>query len=173
MKSSQLQTSRPSPKQIAIAGGLIFMFAFGVRLLMAHDTRLEVGKVQSVVVSDYQRTGRLIREGGFTGFFSASAPLADPNLLGHPPGYPVVLAVLTALFDDSDSTVQMFQITADALAAVVIFLIAVELFPLGVGVIAGLLVALAPQFAWNSVLLLPDTLAVLPLLLAVYFLTRA
>jgi hypothetical protein len=39
-------------------------------------------------------------------------------------------------------------------------------------VIAAVLAALSPQFAWNSVLLLPDTLAVVPILLAVYFLAR-
>ena len=152
---------------------LIFLVAFGVRLLSWHDTRHEVGKVQSVVVSDYQRTGRLIREGGLSGFFRASGPLADPNLLGHPPGYAIVLAFLSALFGDSYNVIQFFQITCDALAAVVVFLIAIELLPLGVGIIAGLLVAFAPQFSWNSVLLLPDTLAVLPLLLAIYCLARA
>ncbi len=129
--------------------------------------------MQSGVVSDYQRSGRLIREGGLSGFFSASGPLADPNLLGHPPGYPVVLAVLGSVFGESNTVIQLFSITCDALAAVVIFLIATRLFALGVGTIAGLLVAFSPQFTWNSVLLLPDTIAVLPLLLAVYFLTRA
>ncbi len=115
----------------------------------------------------------LIREGGLTGFFSTSGPLADPNLLGHPPGYPFLLAILNAAFGDANKVIQIFQITCDAFAAVVIFLIAIELFPLGVGIIAGFLVAFAPQLSWNSVLLLPDTLAVLPILLAVYFLTRA
>src|SRR6185436_19669321 len=33
--------------------------------------------------------------------------------------------------------------------------------------------AFSPQFAWNSVLLLPDTLAVLPVLIAIYCLARA
>jgi hypothetical protein len=36
-----------------------------------------------------------------------------------------------------------------------------------------MLAAFSPQFAWNSVLVLPDSLAVLPILLAVYCLTRA
>ena len=134
---------------------------------------MEVGKVQSGVVSDYQRTGQLIREVGLSGFFSASGPLADPNLLGHPPGYPVVLAVLSSVFGGSNTVIQLFSITCDALAAVVIFLIATRLFVLGVGVIAGFLVAFSPQFTWNSVLLLPDTIAVVPLLLAIYLLTRA
>jgi hypothetical protein len=152
---------------------MIFLVAFGIRLLSWHDTRLEVGNVQTVVVSDYQRTGRLIREGGFSGFFNPSGPLADPNLLGHPPGYPILLAFLSSVFGGSNNVIQLFQITCDALAAVVVFLIAIELFAIGVGVIAGLLVAFSPQFAWNSVLLLPDTMSVLPLLLAVYVLTRA
>ncbi len=77
------------------------------------------------------------------------------------------------MFGESNASIQLFQIACDSLAAVLIFLIAIEIFPLTVGVIAGLLVALAPQFTWNSVLLLPDTLAVFPLLLAAYFLTRA
>lgn len=47
------------------------------------------------------------------------------------------------------------------------------MLPLGVGVIAGLMGAFAPQFSWNSILLLPDTLAALPILLAVYFIARA
>jgi len=156
-----------------MASVLVFLVAFGIRLLSWHDTRLEVGNVQTVVVSDYQRTARLIREEGFSGFFNPSGPLADPNLLGHPPGYPIVLAFLSSVFGNSNIVIQLFQITCDALAAVVVFLIAIELFALGVGVIAGLLVAFSPQFAWNSVLLLPDAMSVLPLLLAVYVLTRA
>jgi hypothetical protein len=67
----------------------------------------------------------------------------------------------------------MFQIAADALAAVILFLIVVEFLPLSAGVIAGLLAAFSPQLAWNSVLLLPDSISVLPILLAIYLLTRA
>jgi predicted membrane-bound mannosyltransferase len=36
-----------------------------------------------------------------------------------------------------------------------------------------MLVALSPQLAYNSLLLLPDSLAVLPILLAIYFIVRA
>lgn len=168
-----LPASRPALKRIVIASAVIFLVAFGVRLLSWHDTRMDVWKVQTVVATDYQRTGKLIRQGGLRGFFDVSGPLADPNLLGHPPGYPIVQACLGALFGESTNAVQLFQITCDALAAVLIFLIAVELLPFAVGVIAGLLVALSPQFAWNSVLLLPDTLSVLPLLAAVYCLALA
>lgn len=166
-------TPRFRTKEIVIACGAIFLVAFSVRLLSWHDTRYDAGKVQSVVASDYQKAARLISEGGVNGFFSRSGPLADPRLLGHPPGYPIVRAALAGVFGDSDTVVQVFQITCDALAAVIIFLIAIELAPLAVGLIAGILAAFSPQFAWNSVLLLPDTLSVLPILLALYFLILA
>src|SRR6266851_842879 len=66
---------------------IIFVTAFGVRVLSWHDTRLEVGKVQTVVAGDYRRVAQLLREGGIAGFLSSSSPLSDLNNLGHPPGY--------------------------------------------------------------------------------------
>ena len=172
-------TSLNSPPRARIdtrrlaCGLVIFLIACGVRVLMWHDTRLEVGKVQTVVTVNYKHVAQVLRDGGIASFFSQSSPLADPNTLGHPPGYSILLALISGAFGDNDASIQFFQILCDALAAVVIFLLACELFPRGVGIVAGLLVACAPQFAWNSVLLLPDTLAVLPVLLAVYLLARA
>lgn len=150
---------------------LIFLLAFGVRVLTWHDTRLEVGKVQSAVVADYQRVAELLRAGGVSSFLSSSSPLADLNNLGHPPGYSFLIASVYSL-KHSVAAVQFAQITADSLSAVLIFLIVAELFPLTAGVVAGLLAAFSPQFAWNSVLLLPDSISVLPILLAVYLLAR-
>ena len=150
----------------------IFLLAFGVRVLTWHDTRLEVGKVQSVVVADYQRVAHVLRDGGVSRLLSRTSPLADPNTLGHPPGYSVLIALIYSI-RQSDAAVQFVQIAADALSAVLIFLIISELLTLSAGVVAGLLAALSPQLAWNSVLLLPDSISVLPILLAVYLLTRA
>jgi hypothetical protein len=152
---------------------LIFLVAFGVRVLSWHDTRLEVGKVQTVVVADYQRVAQLLRGGGLKSLFSSSSPLADLNNLGHPPGYSILIAFVQSVFGSSDSAVQFVQIAGDALAAVTIFLIVVELLPLSAGIIAGFLAALAPQFTWNSVLLLPDSISVLPILLAIYLIARS
>jgi hypothetical protein len=151
----------------------IFLLAFGVRLLSWHDTRLEVGKVQTTVSDDYKRVAQLLRQGGVASFLSSSSPLSDLNTLGHPPGYSILVAIIYSVCGDSDSAVQFVQTVCDALAAVMIFLIVGELLPLSAAVVAGMLAALSPQFAWNSVLLLPDSLAVLPILLAVYCLTRA
>src|SRR6266513_72269 len=145
----------------------IFLVAFGVRLLTWHVTRLTVGKVQSSVVQDYQRVGRLLRQDGLRGFFSSSSSLADLNNLGHPPGYSVLLA-----FIQSTTAIQLIQIIFDAGSAVLIFLIVAEVFSTGTATVAGALAAFSPQLAWNSMLLLPDSLAVFPLLLALYILAR-
>jgi hypothetical protein len=152
---------------------LIFLLAFGVRLLSWHDTRLEVGKVQTAVSKDYKHVAQLLRQGGATSFFSSSSPLSDFNTLGHPPGYSILIALIHSVFGESDTAVQFTQMFCDALAAVVIFLIVAELLPAGAAIVAGVLAALSPQLAWNSVLLLPDALAVLPILVAVYCLARA
>jgi hypothetical protein len=132
-----------------------------------------VGKVQTAVTADYQRVAQLFRQGGITSFLSSASPLGDLNTLGHPPGYSILLAGIFSVFGESNTAVQFVQIICDALAAVMIFLIVAELLPLSAAVVAGMLAAFSPQFAWNSVLLLPDSLAVLPILLAIYCLVRA
>lgn len=160
-------------RRIVIASLFIFLAAFGVRLLSWQDTRGEVWKVQTVVAGDYKRVAKLLLEGGVASFFDPSSPLGDPNNLGHPPGYSILLAIIYSAAGESDAPVQLIQITFDALCAVLIFLIVAEMLSAGAGFIAGMLAALSPQFAWNAVLLLPDSLAVFPLLLAVYLLSRA
>lgn len=173
-KTNTLDTSRLKARQLILISLIIFLTALGVRLLAWQDARLfEAGKVQSSVTSDYKRVAQLLTEGGVTGFFSSSSPLSNPDNLGHPPGYSILMAVARKIITQSDSTPQLIQIICDALAAVVLFLIIAELLQLSAAVIAGLLSAFSPQFAWNSVLLLPDTLAVLPILLAVYCITLA
>jgi hypothetical protein len=152
---------------------LVFLTAFGVRLLSWHDTRLEVGKVQTSVSRDYQHVAELLRQGGFASFLSSSSPLSDLTTLGHPPGYSILMAAIFSVCGESNAAIQFVQIVCDALAAVMIFLIAAELLPLGAATIAGMLAAWSPQLAWNSVLLLPDSLAVLPILLAIYCLVRS
>ncbi|HEV2861654.1 MAG TPA: glycosyltransferase family 39 protein [Pyrinomonadaceae bacterium] len=148
---------------------LVFLVALGVRALMLQDSLAEADRVQWAVTANYKHFARLLAEEGAAGFYSRASMMADPDTLGHPPGYPILLALVGV----DDRRARLLQITADALAAVLVVLIAAELLPRGAALLAGMLVALAPQFAWNSVLLLPDTLAVLPLLAAVYCLVRA
>ena len=174
MAQTSNDPAKYSHHRLILVSVLIFLAALGVRLLTWHDARiLEAAKVQSSVTSDYKRVAQLLADGGVTGFFSSSSPLASPDNLGHPPGYSILIALAKKTISDSDATLQHIQIFFDALAAVVLFLILGELISLGAATIAGLLAAFSPQFAWNSVVLLPDTLAVLPILLSVYCLARA
>ena len=163
----------PARQTLVVLAILIVLLAGGVRVLSWHDTRLEVGKVQTAVTGDYQRVAQLLRQGGLASFLSPASPLSDLNTLGHPPGYSILMAGVFSVFGESHSAVQFGQIICDALAAVMIFLIVAELLPLSSAIIAGMLAAFSPQFAWNSVLLLPDSLAVLPILIAIYCLARA
>jgi hypothetical protein len=164
---------RPKTSRIVLVCALVFLAAFVCRLLSWQDNRFEARKVQTAVTEGYKHTARILSEGGVSSFFSPSSPLADPNHLGHPPGYPVVIAVVFGLFGESDAALQIVQLLADSATAVVVLLIALALFNTSTATIAGLLAALAPQFTYNSVMLLPDTLAVLPILLAAYCLVRA
>src|SRR6267378_261711 len=127
---------------------LIFLFACGVRVLSWHDTRLEVGKVQTAVTGDYQRVAQLLRQGGLASFLSSSSPFSDLNTLGHPPGYSILIASVFAVFGESNTAVQFVQIICDALAAAMIFLIVADLLPTSAAAIAGTLAAFSPQFSW-------------------------
>ncbi|MFN2597478.1 MAG: ArnT family glycosyltransferase, partial [Pyrinomonadaceae bacterium] len=160
-------------RRLAAFALVVFAAAFGVRLATWSETRGEVGKVQTTVTAGYQRDARYLLDGGIGSFFSPSSPLANPDSLGHPPGYPVLLALVFKLFGESDAALQLFQIFCDALSCVLLFLVVAELLNLQTGLVAGLLAAVSPQLAWNSVLLLPDSLAVLPILCAVYLIARA
>src|SRR6185503_793338 len=173
--SDQVGRKRPfrlSPFRTRVLTAVaIFLVAFGVRVLTWQDTRLEVEKVQTTVAVNYKSAAQAIRSEGLRGFFSSTSVLAETNHLGHPPGYSIFIAIIRAWFRDSDSAVQLAQIFFDALCAVLIFLIVAGLLTPMAAAIAGLLAALSPQLAWNSVLLLPDSLSVFPILLAVYVLT--
>src|SRR3989454_933494 len=73
----------------------------------------------------------------------------------------------------ADSALRIVQIIGDAASAVVLFFIAAELFPVALAIIAAMLCSFSPHFAYYSLLLAPDSLSILPLLLAVYFIVRA
>jgi hypothetical protein len=155
------------PYRLPIALLAVFLVALGVRALAWQDTRFEAERTQAGVTEDYKHAARAFAAGGPAAFLSRTSPLADPNTLGHPPGYPVLLALVYAAWGESDDATRLVQIVADSLAAVVVSLVAGGLVGRAASLLAGLLVALSPQFVWNSVQVLPDTLAALPVLLAV------
>lgn len=94
-------------------------------------------------------------------------------ILSHPPGYPIVIATIYKISGNSDRALRLFQIASEAVTAVLVFLIAAHLVPHGAAVIAALLVAVAPQLAYRSLVFLPDTLSTLPLVAAIFLITKA
>lgn len=162
----------PLRRRIVIIS-LVFLTALGVRLLVWHNQHWEVEAVQTRVAQNYKHLARLLTENGFTSFFDASSTTSNPDLLGHPPGYSILLALIYGTAGESDTAAQLFQIVCNSVCAVIILLIGLELLSFGVGTLAGFIAAFAPQFGWNSILLLPDTLVALPILVAVYLVARA
>ena len=170
--SDLLSTSSLSRRRLLLQIVIIFIVAFVVRTTAWYYWQTEALTVQTTVAENYKVLARLLVSEGPSGFFRSSSAMSSPDLLGHPPGYSLLLALVYKTAGESDRVVQCLQILADALAAVMIFLIASELLHSTIAFLAGLLAALSPQFAWNSILLLPDTLAIVPLLLAIYLFAR-
>jgi Dolichyl-phosphate-mannose-protein mannosyltransferase len=160
-------------RQIVLIGALIFLATFGARLLYWHSERLDAVKVESMATAGYKDIARLLVRDGISSFFSASSPLASPNTISYQPGYSLLMALVFRVFGERDAALQIFQILCDAGAALMVFLIAARLLPLWAAAISGALVALCPQFSWYSIVLLPDSMAVLPILLAIYCVIRA
>jgi hypothetical protein len=152
---------------------VIFLVAIGVRLFHWQDNRPIFPKLFAGMVVNYKAYARPLTEGDIATFVTGPAPPGDANILTYPPGYPLILGVVFNLFGESDAAMRLFQIICDAGAAVLLFLIAAELLPLRAAVIAGALSALSPQLAYYSTILIPDSLATLPILLAIYLIIRA
>ena len=154
-------------KQFVLLCGAIFLVALGVRFLTWQDNYRDIWKVQTSVSDGYKDSARQLLSGDFKTFVS------DINHFGHPPGYPILLAAIFKVAGESNTAIHVVQILFDAIAVVLFFLIALELAPFAVAVIAGLLAAISPQFAYFTLLLLPDSLVIVPILAATYFLIRA
>ena len=152
---------------------LIFCAALGVRLLNWQSAGNEALTVQTSVALNYKHLAGLLRANGLRSLYDASSATSNPDLMGHPPGYPILLSLVYRAIGDSDSAIQLLQITLDSLSVVIILLLTFELFPAAIGIIAGVLTAFAPQFSWNSLTLLPDSLAGLPVLLALLLVARS
>lgn len=127
------------------------------------------GKVSlSGVFERYRKEAQRITEEGGILFPSELPDPGNARMLAHPPGYSILLAGLYTLNDDIVRSVWFVQIVSAGAAAVLVFLIATELLSWGTGLVSAVLVALSPHLAYYSLILTPDSLAVLPLLFAIY-----
>jgi len=167
--------ARPARTRLVAMCGCVFLIAFGVRLLIWQDNRVEIERGKTLttgLAKQYQREAQRMIDEGRVLFPRDFADAGDVRLIVHPPGYSILMAPILRAFDNSTNPLILVQTLGDALAAVVVLLIASELLPLAVALIGALLAALFPHSSYYAVRLSPDTLAALPILVAVFFVVR-
>ncbi len=150
----------------------LFAIAFGVRFLVWQNNKIAMDGVQSVVTQMFKNDAKTLLAGNIRAFLAGPNPPSDATILEHPPGFSLFIALGYGIFGENEAF-RVFQILLNSLASILVFAIAFRLFGLKTAVIAGLLVAIAPQFAYYSGIILPDELSVMPIHLAVFFLIRA
>lgn len=165
--------ARPRRSRLIVAGTIIFVAALGVRLIHWQDYQLRIGADQDSLVSRYQQQAQRMLDGDGILYPTGYQQNSNAQLLVHPPGYSVFIAMVSGLFGQSNDNLVRAQVICDSLAAVLVFVIALQLLPLAASAIGGLLVAFSPHLAQSSLMLLPESLAVLPILIAVFLLIRA
>lgn len=164
--------ARHSRARLVAACALVFLVALGVRALQWQDNRHYFLPFAGMS-GEYKAHALTLVRGDLRGFLQGPDPPSDANVVKHPPGYPLLMAAVYALFGESDWALRLVHIALDSLAAVLVVLIALELLPLSAAFSAGLLVALSPQLAYHSFALVPDPLAAPPILVALLLLLRA
>jgi hypothetical protein len=149
---------------------LIFILSFSMKSLVAVDLSPGIytdAQPAGGMAYEYHRDAVSIIESRQI-LFPTRYTSADTWILIHPPGYPLFLATIYSLFDESYFTVQFIQNILNSLSPVLIFLIAGNLLTWRVGTVTGLLAAVSHHFSYYSNFILPDSLCTLPILLAVY-----
>ena len=173
--AARLATTRVTRTRRAVICTVIFLTALGVRLLYWQDTAPEMSINDTLsrnMARQYRREARRMLDEGRILVPREQIDPGDARMIIHPPGYSMVMAASFKLFGETETPLRWFQIVCDAAAAVLVLLIAGELLPLAVAVLAGSLMALSPHASYYSLRLSPDSLAVLPILLAVYLIVK-
>lgn len=148
----------------------LFTISFLVRILVWLVHQDEIQTALHVLTSLYIEDAKLLTNSGLLVFLAGSTP-ENADIIAHPPGYPIYLAIVSFLVSDSDS-VRIVQILCLSVAPVIVFLVGLKLFSPAIGAVAGLLAAISPQISYNAAFLLPDSLSALPVVLSLLFLLR-
>ena len=165
-----------SRRALLIAASAIFLVSISIMFLYWQDASAEIARgdstMQALAVPYRHEAERMLNGGGIL-FPSGNTDAGDARMILHPPGYAILMAGLTKLFGEPDVPLRVVQVISAASQAVIVVLIAIELLPGAVAIIAGLIVAFSPHLAYYSIFLSPDSMAVLPILIAVYLCIRA
>ena len=154
----------------------ICVVALTVRYLHWQDRHSEILWSKTSLMglfNRYQNDASRMNSGGGVLFPSQLPSDGDAKLLVYPPGYSLLVAAITRVTANPYPMLWIIQSGCDALAAIVVFLIAAEMFNRVVAFLAALLVALSPHFAFYSLVLSPDTVPVFLVLLGLLLMVRA
>jgi hypothetical protein len=163
--------------RLLAACAVIFVVALGVRMSYWQDSQAEIlqgySSLNHLGRKYKNEVKRMYSEGGI--LFPREHDPGDAAMLVHPPGYSILMRAMYGSDAGGNALtgLRFLQVLCDAAAAMLVFLIAIELLPAAVSIIAGMLVALSPHFAYYSLWNSPDSLAAVPILLAVYLIVRA
>lgn len=150
----------------------IFLIAAGVRFLVWQNNKSDIEQSLSGVTASYRSDALILLSGDIKKFVFGANPPIDASVLAHPPGYSILMAAVYGVFGDGVA-MTLVQIFLNSFAPVFVFLIGFRLFDLTTALFGGILAAFSPQLAYNSAILLPDSLIVIAILAAVYFFIRA
>ncbi|KAF0248090.1 MAG: hypothetical protein FD167_2510 [bacterium] len=168
-----LTASQPSSlttKKLFVLCFTIFFLALGVKLLYWQD---QAGStVNNFHALAYDTEAENILAGKGILFPNQTPKSGNAKLLVHPPGYSILVAISFTLFGNSLLPLSFIHQFFDSLAVVVIFLIGLELFPLGLATIGALLALFSPHFAYYGLNVSPESPTNLLLLLATFFLIK-
>lgn len=160
-------------KRILLCCLCLFVLALGVRLLVWKDRgTMAIVHHAGMTRLFYRPLAEPLIRGDFKTFLTGPNPPNDATVIGHPPGYPILFAIFARTFSTPETALQLFQLLVDCLAVVLVFLVAIEFFPTVYGLLAGVLVAVASNVAFYSLLLIPDALLVAPVLASLLLLIR-
>jgi len=158
-------------RNVLVCLGLLTL-AFGIRFVVWQNNAIAMDGVQYMVTHMYKEDARTLMRGEIGTFLAGTDPPSDATVLLHPPGYPIFISAVYSIFGETEA-LRIIQIFLCSFAAVLIYVISRRLFGYRTGVIAGFMTAVAPQFSYYSAIILPDELSVLPILIAIYCLSRA
>lgn len=168
---------RVSWRRLAAMSLLLFGLSLGARVLYLQDQRHQIEFAHEHIYTQpahYQRGAlRILHEGLDAFLASPYTRQGSGRYLDHPPGYSIAIAAVFAVAGESSNAQRACQLVLDALSVVLLFLIAVEILSPAVATVAATLAALSPQFAFNALVLQPDTAAVFPILCAAFALVHA
>lgn len=145
----------------------LFIFTVAVQVLVLQNNRTQIDSALSVIQEQYRENSAYLLRGEYRLFLFGPNPPSDANVLAHPPGYSVFDAIYHFVFGES-ADLRIAQILLMSLAPIVVWLIASELVDPVAAWLAAVLTAVSPQFSYNALLMLPDGIAALIILLAIY-----